>query len=387
MNVIWFATGAVLGMVAGGLLVYLATRGHRGDMEKSFSALSQDVLRRNSEDFLQLAESRLSQQARTTTTELDGKKALIDQSLTSMNGELQKVKQCITDFDLKGQHTFGQVSEQLRTTTEKTKELQDTTFKLKEALGNTKVRGQWGERMAEDILRLAGFVEGINYLKQKTQETVASRPDYTFLLPQERRLNMDVKFPWNSYQLYAAEESEDKREAYKAQFLRDVRQRIKEVTTRDYINPQEKTLDYVLVFVPNEQVYGFIMEHDRDIVDDSLKSRVVLCSPFTLYANLCVIRQALDNFSLNKATSQMQAHFGEFEKQWHSFKESMDKVGKRLDDATREFQSLVSTRVNQLERPLSHIRELRTQQGGAEAGVPLDLLAQSDENGKPPAEI
>ena len=53
--------------------------------------------------------------------------------------------------------------------------------------------------MAEDVLRLSGFIEGVNYLKQKTLETAAGRPDYTFPLPQGRKVNMDVKFPLDNY--------------------------------------------------------------------------------------------------------------------------------------------------------------------------------------------
>ncbi len=56
---------------------------------------------------------------------------------------------------------------------------------------------------------------------------------------------MDVKFPLDNYMKYQAEESEGLRDGYKAQFLRDVRQRIKEVTTREYICPEDRTVDYV----------------------------------------------------------------------------------------------------------------------------------------------
>ncbi len=90
------------------------------------------------------------------------------------------------------------------------------------------------------------------------------------------------------------------RETHKTQFLRDVRTRIKEVTTRDYINPEDNTLDYVLVFIPNEQVYAFINQNDPEIMDEALKSKVILCSPFTLFAILAVIRQSIDNFSMDK---------------------------------------------------------------------------------------
>jgi len=81
--------------------------------------------------------------------------------------------------------------------------------------------------------------------------------------------------------------------------------RIKEVTTRDYIDPGQKTVDYVLVFIPNEQVYGFIHEHDSSILDESLKSKVILCSPITLFAILAVVRQAVENFSLQETASQI----------------------------------------------------------------------------------
>ena len=51
------------------------------------------------------------------------------------------------------------------------------------ALANPQARGQWGERMAEDVLRLAGFVENVNYRKQTQIEGGTGRPDYTFHMP------------------------------------------------------------------------------------------------------------------------------------------------------------------------------------------------------------
>ena len=363
--------GLVIGLVIGGLLVYMVTRLHGKNVEKTFSALSLDALRKNSEDFLRLANENLSRQSQAGVAELDGKKGLIDQTLEVMKGDLQKVERLIIEFDGKREKTFGELSNQLKVTAEQTGKLQETTSKLQGALANTKVRGQWGERMAEDVLRFAGFAEGVNYLKQKTQEAAESRPDFTFLLPQELRLNMDVKFPLDNYMKYMGEENESVREGYKTQFLRDSRQRIKEVSTRDYINPEDRTVDYVLVFVPSEQVYCFINENDSTILDDAMKNKVIFCSPLTLYAILAVIRQAIDNFSLSKTTSQIMTLFGEFNKQWQAFKEGMDKMGRKIDETSREFHNLETTRTNALERSLRRIDELRARQVNIES--PLDL--------------
>jgi len=345
-------------------------------IKESFGALSLEALSKNTEDFLKLAHETLSKQTQMGEKELEGKKKLIDQTLEAMKGDLRKVEDLVTGFEKDREKKYGELANQLKTTAEQTGKLQETTSQLSEALVSTKARGQWGERMAEDVLRLAGFVEGINYRKQKALETAGTRPDYTFLLPQDLIVNMDVKFPLDNYLRYLETNGESDREKHKMQFLRDVRGRIKEVTTRDYINPEENTVDYVIVFIPNEQVYSFINEHDSSVLDDALKRKVILCSPITLYAILAVIRQAVDNFSLEKTAAHMLSLFGTFNKQWAAFTKSLEKMGKRIDEAQKEFTILTSTRRNQLERPLRQIEDLRKQKGI----LPDVLSVEGDEN-------
>jgi len=221
------------------------------------------------------------------------------------------------------------------------------------------MRGQWGERMAEDVLRLAGFIEGINYVKQKTVEGVGTRPDFTFLLPRDLKLNMDVKFPLDNYIRFLETGSEFEKNKYKNDFLRDVRARIKEITTRDYINPQQNTLDYVLLFIPNEQVYGFIHEQDSGVLDNSIMQKVVPCSPLTLFAVLAVIRQAIDNFALEQTSTEILSLLGAFKQQWKNFAKKMELLGKRIGESQKEYEALMTTRRRQLERPLNRIEELR----------------------------
>jgi len=332
-------------------------------VKESFGALSQEVLSKSTGEFLKLADATLSKQTQMGEKELEGKKKLIDQTLVAMKGDLQKVQDLVTGFEKDREKKFGELANQLKTTAEQTGKLQETTSHLRTALASSKVRGQWGERMAEDVLRLAGFIEGVNYRKQKTLETVGTRPDYTFLLPQDLTVNMDVKFPLDNYMRYLDADGETDKERHKNQFIKDVRGRIKEVTTREYINPAENTVDYVIVFIPNEQVYAFINENDSSVLDEALKHKVILCSPITLYAVLAVIRQAVDNFNLEKTAAQIMSLLGTFNKQWSNFIKSLEKMGKKIDEAQKEFNTLTSTRRNQLERPLRQIEDLRKQTG------------------------
>jgi len=355
--------GFLAGVLIGGILVYIIHRMNTRETEKTFSVLSLEALRKNSEDFLKLANESLSKQAQIGTGELEAKKKLIDQTLEVIRGDLQKVEHSLTDFDTKREKTFIELNKDLKLHAEQTGKLQETTNKLQTTLASSKARGQWGERMAEDVLRLVGFAENINYLKQSSLDTRTTRPDFTFLLPQGLKVNMDVKFPLDNYMKFLEEQSDASRESYRQQFLRDVRQRIKEVTTRDYIDVANNTVDYVLVFIPSEQIYCFIHENDHTVLDDSMKQKVILCSPLTLYAMLAVIRQAVENFNLRSTEAKILSLFGTFNKQWDEFKKSMDVMGKKIKQACDEYDSLTSTRSRTLERPLTQINIIRKERG------------------------
>lgn len=330
-------------------------------LKEAFGSLSMEALSKNTDEFLKLAGKTFNDQGKMNEEKLHSKKELIDQTLQSMKKELLKIEEMVQKVENERKQSFGALNQQIQFSIDQTKQLQKTTNELNMALSSSQARGQWGERMAEDVLRMAGFIEGINYLKQKSGMDTSHRPDFTFLLPQNLKVNMDVKFPINNYLGYLNSKSDSEKSTYKLQFLKDVRNRIKEVNNKDYINPADNTVDYVIVFIPNEQIYNFINEMDKKILDDALHQKVILCSPVTLYAILAVIRQAIDNFNLEKTAAQILALLSEFNKQWDKFKESMDRMGKRIEDAQREFQGLISTRTRALEQPLLKIEQIRTQ--------------------------
>jgi len=341
------------------------------NIKASFGNLSFDALSKSTEEFLKLAKSRLESEREISLKELDGKKGLIDQQLQQMTSKLENVSTVIKELEKDRVEKFGQLTSHLNTATQQTTALMQTTNQLREALASTKVRGQWGERMAEDVLQLAGFIENVNYLKEKTIEGAGSRPDFTFFLPGNLKLNMDVKFPLTNYIKFLETDVEPEKVKFRSDFLKDVKARIKEVTSREYINPEQNTVDYVLLFIPNEQVYSFIHEQDSSILDEGLKNRVIFCSPITLFAVLAVIRQSVSNFALERTANEILSLFGVFKKHWDEFLKKLDVLGKRIEDTQKEYESLATTRRRQLERPLNKIDALREQKG---------ILISADDN-------
>jgi len=320
--------------------------------------------------------------------ELAAKKDVIDTRLdqvqTELRAQMERLGQLVGQLGQRNAEQFGKVDESLRTQAEITQALSASTQSLREALANPKARGQWGERMAEDVLRLAGFIEHVNYEKQTAVEGTRALPDYTFTMPKGHALYMDVKFPLSAYLRYLEAGTEAERQAHRESFLRDVRSRVRELAQRDYAAAGERpSVDYVLLFLPNESIAGFIHEHDPDLVEHALGQKVVLCSPLTLFAFLGVIRQAFDNFIIEKTSDEILTLLGRFGQQWEKYKESLQSVERKFDAVHKELEQLGGPRRRQLEKPLLQLNELRRKRG-----LEIDAAFEPETDGeRPGAEV
>ena len=315
----------------------------REDLKDAFSSVSSEALK----DFHTLASESVKSQLEKGAATLEEKKKLIDSNLERVSKTLQ---------ELQNQSTA--LATQLGQNQRETGKLRATTEDLRNVLSSSQARGQWGEKMAKDILSMMGLVEHRNYVCQQMVKS-GGKPDYTFFLPKEKSVNMDVKFPLAHYERFVASETETDQEAEKNAFLRDVKGHIKDVSGRGYIDPEGGTVDYVLVFIPNESIYAFLHENDPEMLDFALSKRIILCSPITLYAVLSLIHQAVESFAMEQAAGKVVMMLSEFEKQWNLYIEVMEKMGRRIDDAKKEYDALTSTRTRQLERSLTKIQDIK----------------------------
>jgi DNA recombination protein RmuC len=339
-------------------------------LNEALSALN-DQSRRDREESIKLAADRVAE----ASSERLGKSAKdIDTSLRSVQESLSQRMQQM-DIEIKRLH--DQNAEKFGNVDRAVNDLVKRTSDLNNVLSSSQARGQWGERMAEDMLRAAGFIEGANYKKQNTIEG-GGRPDYTFMMPPDRVLYMDVKFPMDSYTAFVAAVDQASRDSLKKDFITAVRARVTELQKRDYaVVTTEHSLDYVLLFVPNESITGFIHEADPNLIDWALAQKVVLCSPLNLYAFLVVIRQATESFHTEQAASHMMQLMNKFKVQWEKYVKSLDQVKKSFDKMQGELDVLtVGARYKKLAGEVKKIDDLRKQQNVPE--LPASELADDE---------
>ncbi|MCD6377393.1 MAG: DNA recombination protein RmuC [Planctomycetes bacterium] len=348
----------IVGLIIGAAITLIISVIRSKASKDTFTAISQEVIAQSGKQIISMAEQVLKAQSAAAAAEIEGKKGLIDQSISQMNERVERLRQLVNQIESERQKHYGQLAERLSA-------LSTTTESLRNALAGSKRIGAWGERMTDDVLRVVGMVEGINYVKQSSLAAEgAGRPDYTFFLPNDLTVNMDVKFPLEKALQYLDADDEHKSQAGK-EFISAVREHIRTVASarRGYINPAGNTVNYAIVFIPNEQVYSLAMELDHQLMDDALKQRIVLCSPLTLYAMLSVIRSAAENANIAKGAQDVLNLLDAFEKQWQRFKDSMTLMGKKLDEARKEYENLITTRTNMLDKPLAKIAEVRQARG------------------------
>jgi len=313
---------------------------------------------------LKLMEKNQEQRGQTES----GVKSLLDDNQKQMDLIVRELRQQLRDsqretVDLKSQNAA--ISQHLKLSAEATKSLSDSTASLRNLLSNNRLRGDWGEQIAEDLLLASGFVQGVNYTKQTS--TTEGRPDFTFLLPDGTKLNIDAKFPFDDLIAYQEAKTDAQRRTHLLAFEAAVKTKVKDITSKDYIDPENQTCDFVVMFIPNEMIFSFIYEKLPRLNDYCTQRKVVLAGPFGFTALIRLILQAYKNFRYEEDLQGILNLISKFQVEYEKFGESMQKIGRSLEAAQKTYNEVEGTRSRALTRVVDKISEHSQGQLQAEA--------------------
>jgi len=287
--------------------------------------------------------------------DLDNKQKSIEKLVKQLQDDMAVRQREIRDLEQDRVKTFSHLSSQLQQQKELSQQLQISTEQLSKVLSNNQARGAWGERIIEDLMTANGLTEGVHFQLQAQLSGGAERPDVILLLPNKRIVPVDVKFPYAAIQKMAATDDAASKEAYLKQFGQDLKIKIKKVAT--YISPDNNTLDYAIMFVPNEMIFSFINQKFSDLVDDAIRQRVILVSPLTFIALARMVLESYRNFMLEDRLREVVQHVEGFTKEWSLFKEQFDKYGRALDTLKKAYEDLTGTRVRKMDMRISKIQQ------------------------------
>ncbi|HCU73313.1 MAG: hypothetical protein CL790_01435 [Chloroflexi bacterium] len=245
--------------------------------------------------------------------------------------------------------TIGRLNTQIGHISSATDDLLNETRRLTQALSAPGPRGGLGEVLLENLLRDAlpedavtlqhSFLDG-----RRVDATVRVR---------DRIIPIDAKFPLTAFEAIVTAKDEKGREAARRRFTKDIRRHVDAV--REYIRPEEQTVDYALMYIPGENIFHEIMRRDRGLDDGSQlwtyahENRVIPTSPNTLFLYIQTIALALRGLSVERSARQIQTQLTSLSQDIRQTSSDVETLGSHLRNAQTKQQE-TSRRLSALQQ-------------------------------------
>lgn len=172
--------------------------------------------------------------------------------------------------------------------------------------GQNKMQGNFGETILENILKAEGLQVGRDYetevyLRDKRGNIVSNdetgrrmRPDFVLHYPDSTDILLDSKVSLSALADYFGTDDAQARAEASKRNLQSVLKHIDELTGKEYQKYVigRKTLDYVIMFIPNYGAWQLAKQEDPEIFSKAFSQNVLITTEETLIPFLRLIRTA-----------------------------------------------------------------------------------------------
>lgn len=337
------------------------------ESEMRFQNIANEILANNSRVFKEQNETRLSE------------------ILTPLKDNIEQFKKTITDsYSNEARERFSlqeRIKELIELNQSISKEAKDLTTALK---GNSKVQGDWGEMILENILEKSGLEKGREYEVQVTTDEngktlrnddgTALRPDVVVNYPGDRRVVIDSKVSLRAYVNYINSETPEEQETYAKQHLASVRNHIAELRDKkyqDYVGGGKT--DFVMMFIPNEAAYITAMQLDCKLWQDAYDVRVLLVSPTQLISALRLVAQLWSHDRQTRNAIEIAKVGGNMYDKFVGFVDDMYKIEKSIKQANDTYNSAMNKLHEGRGNLVSYAEKMRTLGAKASKSLPEQL--------------
>ena len=312
---------------------------------ETFSHLSSQALKHNSEEFLKLAEQNLKQFQAKADSDLQQKEKAIENLVKPIKEALDKTELQIRNIEKDRKEAFGTLHAHLENMSRVQESLQGETRNLVQALRRPEVRGQWGELTLKRLTELAGMVEYCDFYEQENVNTDEGRlrPDMIIRMPDKREIVVDVKTPQDAY-LNAIEAGDDAtRQQELVRHARNVKKRINELADKSYWKQFANTPEFVVLFIPGEQFLGAALDIDRSLLEEALSKQVILATPTSFVALLRAVAYGWRQEQLAENAEHIKQTGEQLYQRLMTYTEHLNKLGKSLESSVKHYNNSVGS--------------------------------------------
>jgi DNA recombination protein RmuC len=340
-------------------------------LKASFDAVAAAALRANTDEFLKLADQKLGNVQRDAIGEIGKRQQALDELMKPIRDALTQVDRKLGESD-RGRIETTTLLKELNQQQER---LRGETQNLVRALRTPSIRGRWGEMQLRRVVELAGMLPYCDFEEQPSllAEYGRQRPDLIVKLPGGRTIVVDAKVPLEAY-LNAQEATDDHtRAARLLDHARQVREHMTKLGAKNYWEQVQPSPEFVVMFLPGESFFQSALQHDVELVDFGVGSRVFPASPITLIALLQVVAHGWRHERLAQNAEEIQSLGKELYARVSKMTEYLDTLRMRLDSTVKAFNDAVGSYETRVLVTARKFKEL-----GATAEAEIDTLQTID---------
>ena len=317
----------------------------QAQLSNTFNQLSNDALSRNNEQFLKLAEENLKRYQSEAKAELNDKEKAIEQLIKPINDALSKTATQIQQIEKDRKESYGDLRSTIKFMSQGQQSLQQETQNLVQALRRPEVRGQWGEMTLKRLAELSGMVENCDFFEQThtVTESGAIRPDMVVRLPENRQIIVDAKTPLDAY-LSAIQTTDDiQRQQELKRHSQIIKQRIKELSAKNYWAEFSQSPEFVVLFVPGEHFLSAALETDPSLLENAIQQNIILATPTNFIALLKTISYGWKQQALADNAIEIRELGETLYKRLSVFTNHLTKLGLHLNNSVEHFNKTVGS--------------------------------------------
>ena len=248
--------------------------------------------------------------------------------------------------------------------------------KMVQAMHSPVSRGKWGENSLRNIIETAGMLPYSDFTEQTTGEIEGRilRPDVVINLPNQGSLAVDAKAPEfaEAYEKMIATESIEEQQLLLADHIKSMRAHVKTLSLKEYWNQFDRSPEFVVMFVPLESMLSDALKADPSLVDDAMRSRVLIASPMNLLALLLAAHRGWQDFRVQEDAKKIGDLTKELYKRFSTLFDYVRKTGKGIQQSTTNYNNLIGALESRVLPTLRKLDDLNVVDGEIASIEPLE---------------